>query len=82
MSSATLGIATSLGLLAIGYAAFFVNEANSKNVADLLLVIEPVMHEVLGDLEWRGDRYVFVGCDGQEYEMRAGYEIRTTQDLC
>ena len=64
------------------YAAFSLNEANAKNVQDLLLIIEPVTHEVLGDLVWRGNRYVFVDCYGTEYEMKTGYQIRTTQDLC
>lgn len=51
-------------------------------VVDLLLIIEPVTHEVLGDLEWRRDRYVFVDCSGAEYDLRAGYRISPTQDLC
>jgi hypothetical protein len=77
-----LSIGLAFGILAVGYAAFNLNEAKARNVQDLLLIIEPVTHEVLGDLEWRGNRYVFVDCFGAEYEMKSGYQIRTTQDLC
>ena len=53
-----------------------------QNTMDYLLIVEPVVHEVLGDIELRDGRPVFVSCNGDVHAMDRSTKIQKTLELC
>lgn len=49
--------------------------------SESLLIYEPVVHEVLGNLVQQQTRFQFIDCNGDAHDP-AGKEVKETQDTC